>query len=85
MKEYAYEELAAAATRHGATQEEINALGEWFEQYGQRFWNGSSYEVDEKKDIYLAPIMREVEEDEYEIIGYTFSHETITEFTGHDD
>lgn len=77
MSEYAYKELVAAATKHGATQEDINALGEWFEQYGMRYWNGSCWEVDGKNDIYLAQIMKEVAEDEFEVIGYAFAHETV--------
>lgn len=76
MNEYAYEELVAAATKFDATQEEINALGEWFERYGMRYWNGTSYEVDAKNDIYLAPVMKEVGEDEFEQIGFTFARET---------
>ena len=79
MKEYAYEELVAAATAPDATREAVNALGEWFEQCGRMYWNGSCYEVDEKEDIYLAPIYQEVEEDEFEIVGYYFGREGIME------
>lgn len=75
MNEYQYEELAAAATKSNATQEEINALGEWFQIYGMCYWNGSSWIVDEKNDIRLAPVYKEVEEDEFELIGYTFASE----------
>lgn len=76
MKEYQYDELAAAAMKFNATQEEINALGEWFEQYGMCHWNGTSWEVDEKNGVYLAPVYKEVEEDEFERVGYTFAAET---------
>lgn len=76
MNEYTYEELVAAAMKIDATQEEINALGEWFESYGMSFWNGSAFEVDGKNNIWLAPLMKEIEEDEYEIVGYTFASET---------
>lgn len=76
MKEYQYKELAAAAMKFDATQEEINALGEWFEQYGMCYWNGTSWEVDEKSGVYLAPVCKEVEEDEFERVGYTFASET---------
>lgn len=48
MNEYAYEELVAAATKSDATQEEINALGEWFERYGMCYWNGTCWVVDKK-------------------------------------
>lgn len=77
MREYAYEELVAAATKFNAPQENINALGEWFERYGMRYWNGSSFEVDDKNNIYLAPIYKVVDEDDCEIVGYTFSHEPV--------
>lgn len=72
VNEYNYSELEAAATKFGATQEEINALGEWFEDYGQRYWNGECYEVDEKRDLYLYPMHKQVE-DEFEIVGWSFS------------
>lgn len=44
---YAYEELRAAAFADGATPEDIDALGEWFDRYGQTYWNGDSYDADE--------------------------------------
>lgn len=75
MNEYAYQELAAAAMKIDATQEEINALGEWFEHYGMSYWNGNCWTVDEKKDICLARVFKEVDEDEFECVGYTFAHE----------
>lgn len=77
MNEYAYEELVAAATKCNATQEDINALGEWFEHYGMCYWNGSCWEVDVKNDICLAQVVKEVAEDEFEVIGYAFSHQTV--------
>lgn len=73
VNEHNYTELEAAATRYGATQEEINALGEWFSKFGQGYWNGECYCVDEMKDIHLYPMHRQIDEDEYEIIGYSFS------------
>lgn len=76
MNEYSFEELAAAATKSDATQEEINALGEWFERYGMGYWNGTCWDVDGKNDLYLSPVYREVEADEFECVGYTFSSET---------
>lgn len=77
MNEYAYQDLVAAATKSGATQEDINALGEWFERYGMRHWNGSCWTVDEKDDICLAPMYKEIAEDEYEVVGYAFAHEAV--------
>lgn len=73
VNEYNYEELEAAATKFGATQEEIDALGEWFERFGRRYWNGECYEVSEKEGLYLYPMHKQVGEDEFEIVGWSFS------------
>lgn len=60
--EYQYETLKAAALAPNATQDDINALGEWFQQYGMYYWNGESFEIDETTSIF--PICAH-EEDEY--------------------
>lgn len=73
VTEYNYKDLEAAATKFGATQEEINALGEWFESYGQSDWNGECYTVDEQKNLHLYPVHKQVGEDEFEIAGWSFS------------
>lgn len=73
IAEYGYSELEAAATKFGATQEEINALGEWFERYGQDCWNGESYTVNEARDLHLYPVHKRIGEDEFEIVGWSFS------------
>ena len=39
MNEYRYEELREAATKN-PTGENLTALGEWLQQYGDRYWNG---------------------------------------------
>ena len=67
MGYYDYEELRAAAIAPGAAQEQINALGEWFAQHGDRYWNGESYDADGYR---LVPIYEETEPDEYELAGY---------------
>lgn len=66
--EYNYEELAERALRFDATQEDINALAEWFERYGDRYWNGERYEIDATRSLY--PIYEETAPDEWEIVGY---------------
>ena len=43
---YDYETLKAAALADGATEEDIDALGEWFRLYGEVFWNGEYYDVE---------------------------------------
>lgn len=73
VNEYNYKELEAAATKFGATQEEIDALGEWFERFGRSYWNGESYTVNEKEGLHLYPMHKQVGEDEFEIVGWSFS------------
>lgn len=75
MNRYDYQELLAAAMKVEAKQEEINALGEWFEAYGDAYWNGFCWTVDAKKDIYITRIYKEIDEDEFECVGYIFAHE----------
>ena len=65
---YDYEELKNKALSTDATQDDINALGEWFEQYGDRYWNGEYFSVE--NGIRLYRIEKEVDEDEFEITGY---------------
>lgn len=68
---YDYNELKEKALAFNATQEDINALGEWFSRHGMSYWNGECFYVDADHDLY--PIYKEVGYDEYELIGYTFS------------
>lgn len=49
---YAYDTLRAAAIAPGATQEDINALGDWFDQYGTGYWNGKYYDADYGLRVY---------------------------------
>lgn len=65
-----YNELKEKALAFNATQEDINALGEWFSRHGDH-WNGECWTVDVDHDLY--PIHKEVGYDEYEVVGYTFS------------
>lgn len=71
MNRYDYEELKEKVLSAEATQEDINNLGEWFEQYGDRYWNGEYYSVDDNR---LYPIYRRIDDDEleeqYEIVKY---------------
>ncbi len=70
MSKYDYEMLRAAATAPGATQEDINKLGEWFEQYGDMYWNGESFDADD--ELQVVRIYKPVEGSpgEFEIVGY---------------
>lgn len=62
-----FDELAAKAleTRDPA---DLAALGEWFERYGNEYWNGECYTIDSSHD--LVPVYEEVELDDFQIVGY---------------
>lgn len=63
---YDYEELRARAL--SGKQEDVDALGEWFSKYGDRYWNVEYYDADDGFRLY--PIYEEVDEDEFELRGY---------------
>ena len=63
---YSYEELKAAVIAD-ASRANVNALGEWFSNYGNDYWNGEYYDAD---DFRLYPVYTEVNEDEFELTGY---------------
>lgn len=71
MTIYDYQELKEKALSTDSTQADINNLGEWFELYGDKYWNGEYYSVDDNR---LYPIYKRIDDDEleeqYEIIGY---------------
>ena len=65
---YQYDELRAAAINPSAAQEDINALGEWFDAYGANFWNGEYYDADGYK---VVPVVEWDDETETgKTIGY---------------
>lgn len=72
MNRYSYQELRAAALSPDATQDDLNALGEWFEMYGHSApdaWNGEYWDVDDGNRLF--PIYSEPTEDgDFDIIGY---------------
>lgn len=65
--EYDYATLRAAALSQSATQEDIDALGEWFSRFGSVYWNGEYYDAD---GVPVRPIYQKTAEDEYGIVGY---------------
>lgn len=69
MLRYDYEELKNKALNPEANKQDIDQLGEWFEQYGNNFWNGEYYEIDSCHRLY--PVYEEVTDDEFEFAGYT--------------
>ena len=73
--EYQYKELFERATSENATQEDVNALGEWFRKYGNKSdWNGEVYITKTEDFPYnLKPIVKWDEESDCgEIVGYEF-------------
>lgn len=73
MDQYDYKELCGKALAFDATQKDINALGEWFHVYGMNYWNGENFYIDPYHVLF--PIYKEVDYDDFEVIGYTFSSE----------
>ena len=65
---YEFEDLASKALSDSATHEDIENLAEWFENYGQDYWNGEKYSIDSAHD--LCPVYTETEPGEYEITGW---------------
>ena len=63
---YNYDELLKAV-KENETEENINALAEWFEEYGRDYWNGEYYDAD---GIRLFPVYKEVDDDEFQIVGW---------------
>ena len=68
MTSYDYEELKNKALSADAKQEDVNALGEWFECFGDKYWNGEYFSVE--NGIRLYRVEKEVDEGEWETTGY---------------
>lgn len=69
MARYNYEELRAAATAPNATQEQINTLGEWLEQYGMSDWNGECFDIGNGESLY--PLYSGPDEyGDFKLLGY---------------
>lgn len=70
MGYYDYKELREKAVRFGAQQEDIDALGKWFDKYGIDYWNGDYFDADDNYHLY--PIYEELGNDCYEVNHYEF-------------
>lgn len=66
---YNYRDLLAAVDEN-ETPETLSALGEWFSQYGDEYWNGECWDIDGNRRLYpiYAPLDEECEQ--WEITGY---------------
>lgn len=63
---YDYNRLKAAVEGN-PTQANIDALGEWFSNWGIDYFNGEYYDAE---NFRIYPVFEEVEEDEFELKGY---------------
>ena len=68
---YDFSDLYKKAIAPDATQEDIDKLGYWMSRHGRDSWNGEYYRVDSAHELY--PIYKEIDYDDYDLIGYTFS------------
>lgn len=70
MNRYSYSDILAKAEVEGASSVDVNALGEWFEDYGYTYWNGECFECGGLRvyRIYGKPNKW----GDYPIIGYEF-------------
>lgn len=66
MNYYSYKNLKTAYDTN-PSQENVNALGEWFQQYGDSYWNGEYYDADNTR---IYPIYKEISDDQFDIVGY---------------
>lgn len=65
MNRYSYQELRAAVEAD-ASEANVNTLGEWFEAYGNIYWNGEYYDAD---GLRLFPVYSGYE-DQASIVGW---------------
>lgn len=68
---YEYESLRDAALAGGATQEDIDALGEWLYRYNMSEWNGECWDIGGGRRVF--PVYRQIDEDDFELVGYRIS------------
>lgn len=54
---YLYKELVTRALSAKGTREDIARLAEWYEKYGERYWNGEYYQIDGR--YILRPIYKQ--------------------------
>lgn len=65
---YDYDELREKALSADATQQDLENMARWFNNYDISAWNGEYYDMGNGKRLF--PICAETEPDEWEITGY---------------
>ena len=63
-----YDKLVQKALSAEATQGDLEALWNWFSEYGRKYWNGECYDIDGRRGLY--PVYEQADEDEFQITGY---------------
>lgn len=84
-KQYEHKALLKAARSADATQDDLDRLGQWFERYGWRCWNGESFDASFDNEpsgtchLWRVEVPAAGYEDcppedvgQWEIIGYSF-------------
>lgn len=61
-----YPILLKKATKRNATRDDRLDLLAWFETYGDRYWNGEYYELEDGKKLY--PVYRVIDDETFELI-----------------
>lgn len=51
VNEHDYTSLKSLTLANQNCKKYINALGRWFERYGERYWNGSEYTIDKENSL----------------------------------
>ena len=66
--EYDYNDLVNALSENEC-ENTLNALGAWFTMFGEKYWNGETYDIDAGRA--LAPVYQP-DGDDFEIVGFEF-------------
>ena len=60
--EYRYNDYMNAV-KENPTEKNLAKLGEWFEEYGQRFWNGETYDLEDGSRLRPVQIPDVIDDD----------------------
>ena len=64
---YDYNQLFKKAIKE-PTKENLSALGDWLEKYGDSCWNGECYLLEDGCSI--RPVMEKISEEQHDICGW---------------
>ena len=66
---YEYNALLVAVEEN-ETPEALEALGEWFQRYGDMYWNGECWDIDGSRGLYPIYKIADEECEGFELVGY---------------